>query len=147
MTPRIGCGRWLPPLTPPRAPPWVGWGAPVPGANPLVVEAVSTPVDPAAGVWIAEDVETVLAGVRAGSWIDTTVGAVVAGLDALAFVSDPVGALLQYGVAWIIEHVRPLSEALDWLAGDPSQISAHASTPRDVASYLPSDAADPGRAA
>jgi uncharacterized protein YukE len=119
----------------------------VPGANPLVVEAVSTPVDPAAGVWIAEDVETVLAGVRAGSWIDTTLGAVSAGLDALAFVSDPVGALLQYGVAWIIEHVRPLSEALDWLAGDPGEIAGHAQTWRNVAGELRDRAEDLGRAA
>ena len=69
--------------------------------------------------WIAEDVESILSGVKSGSWIDTTLGAVSAGLDALAFISDPIGSLLQYGVAWIIEHIKPLSEALDWLAGDP----------------------------
>ena len=62
-------------------------------SNPLVAGAVSTPVDPWAGVWIAEDIETILAGVRGGSWIETSLGAVSAGLDALAFVSDPVGAL------------------------------------------------------
>jgi uncharacterized protein YukE len=54
-------------------------------------------------------------------------------------VSDPVGVLLQYGVAWIIEHVRPLTEALDWLAGDPAQISAHAQTWRNVAADLRTD--------
>jgi hypothetical protein len=48
----------------------------------------------------------------------------------------PVGALLQYGVAWIIEHVKPLSEALDWLAGDPAQIAAHAQTWRNVAASV-----------
>ncbi|WP_198141593.1 WXG100 family type VII secretion target [Micromonospora sp. ATCC 39149] len=61
---------------------------------------------------------------------------VSAGLDALAFVSDPAGALLQYGIAWLIEHVKPLSEALDWLAGDPAQITAHAQTWRNVAASL-----------
>ena len=72
---------------------------------PLV--AVANPginTDPWAGVWIAEDIETILAGVKSGSWIDVTLGAVSAGLDALAFVSDPIGSLLQYGVAWIIER-------------------------------------------
>ncbi|MET0423458.1 MAG: hypothetical protein ABW046_06265, partial [Actinoplanes sp.] len=54
--------------------------------------------------------------------MDGTLGAVSAGLDGLALVSDPVGALLQYGIAWLIEHVQPLSEALDWLAGDPAAI-------------------------
>ncbi|MFI6076132.1 hypothetical protein ACIA5C_31750 [Actinoplanes sp. NPDC051343] len=46
-------------------------------------------------------------------------------LDALAVISDPTGALFQYGVACIIDHVKPLSEALDWLAGDLAQIAAH----------------------
>lgn len=83
----------------------------MPVRPPLV--AVANPginTDPWAGVWIAEDIETILAGIKNGSWIDTTLGAVSAGLDALAFISDPIGSLLQYGVAWIIEHVKPLSE-------------------------------------
>jgi uncharacterized protein YukE len=81
-------------------------------------------------------------GVRNGSWIDGTLGVTGASLDALALISDPAGALLQYGVAWIIEHVRPLSEALDWLAGDPGQIAAHAATWRNVAADLRRDADD-----
>ncbi|MFI6075662.1 WXG100 family type VII secretion target [Actinoplanes sp. NPDC051343] len=97
-------------------------------------------------MWIAEDIETILAGIKDGSWIDTTLGAVSAGLDALAFISDPIGSLLQYGVAWIIEHVKPLSEALDWLAGDPGQISAHAQTWRNVASTLHDRSSDLDRA-
>jgi uncharacterized protein YukE len=119
----------------------------VTGANPLVAGAVRTRVDPRAGVWIAEDIESILAGVRGGSWIDTTLGAVSAGLDALALVSDPLGALLQYGVAWIIEHVKPLSEALDWLAGDPGEIAGHAQTWRTVAAALRDEAEQLGRAA
>jgi uncharacterized protein YukE len=102
--------------------------------------------DPWAGVWIAEDIETVLVGVKSGSWIDDALGAVSAGLDTLAFVSDPIGGLLQYGVAWIIEHVKPLTDALDWLAGDPGQISAHAQTWRSVGGALRERAADLDRA-
>ncbi|WP_308042394.1 WXG100 family type VII secretion target [Micromonospora sp. PLK6-60] len=98
-----------------------------------------------AGVWILEDIELITKGVRNGSWIDGTLGVVSAGLDALAFVSDPVGALLQYGIAWLIEHVKPLSEALDWLAGDPAQITAHAQTWRNTATALRESAADLAR--
>jgi uncharacterized protein YukE len=119
----------------------------MPVRPPLV--AVANPginADPWAGVWIAEDIETILAGIKSGSWIDTTLGAVSAGLDALAFISDPIGSLLQYGVAWIIEHVKPLSEALDWLAGDPGQISAHAQTWRNVAGALRDRSSDLDRA-
>jgi uncharacterized protein YukE len=115
--------------------------------NPLVAAGLDGPKDDWSGVWIAEDIELIAQGVRNGSWIDGSLGVVGAGLDALAIISDPVGALLQYGVAWIIEHVKPLSEALDWLAGDPGQIAAHAQTWRNVAGDLRADADDLIRAA
>ncbi|MCU7724308.1 hypothetical protein ODJ79_11330 [Actinoplanes sp. KI2] len=113
--------------------------------NPLVATAQST-VDPWAGVWIAQDIETICQGVKDGSWIEGTLGTVSAGLDALALISDPIGALLQYGVAWIIEHVKPLREALDWLAGDPARIAAHAQTWRNVAGAVHDRANDLDRA-
>jgi hypothetical protein len=109
-------------------------------SNPLVASSADTPPSPWAGVWIAEDVDAILHGVQNGSWTDATLGTVGAGLDALALISDPVGALLQYGIAWLIEHVKPLSEALDWLAGDPAQINAHAQTWRNVAASLGAEA-------
>ncbi|WP_330437841.1 WXG100 family type VII secretion target [Micromonospora sp. NBC_00821] len=115
-------------------------------SNPLVAAAADTPPSAWAGVWICEDIELIAQGVRTGSWIDGSLGVVSASLDALAFVSDPVGALLQYGIAWLIEHVKPLSEALDWLAGDPAQITAHAQTWRNVAGSLRDDAAELARA-
>ena len=111
-------------------------------ANRLVATATDAPVDPWSGVWIAQDIQTLRDAVKNGSWIEGTLGAVSAGLDALAFVSDPIGSLLQYGVAWIIDHVKPLSEALAWLAGDPGEISAHARTWRNVAGALHDRAAD-----
>jgi hypothetical protein len=101
--------------------------------NPLVAAGLEGPKDVWAGVWIAEDIQLIHQGVTNGNWIDTSLGAIGAGLDALAFVSDPIASLLQYGIAWIIEHVKPLSEALDWLAGDPAQIAAHAQTWRNAA--------------
>ncbi|MEV4495360.1 WXG100 family type VII secretion target [Micromonospora arborensis] len=114
--------------------------------NPLIATASAAPPHAWAGVWICEDIELIAQGVRNGSWIDGSLGVVSAGLDALAFVSDPVGALLQYGIAWLIEHVRPLSEALDWLAGDPAQITAHAQTWRNVAGSLREEATALARA-
>ncbi|MEU8229112.1 DUF4157 domain-containing protein [Actinoplanes sp. NPDC048967] len=104
--------------------------------NPLIAAPSARETSPWAGVWIAEDIEQIISGVQNGSWIDGTLGVVGAGLDGLALVSDPVGALLQYGIAWLIEHVKPLSEALDWLAGDPAQIAAHAQTWRNMAAEL-----------
>ena len=67
-----------------------------------------------------------------GGWIDPAIGGVAASLDALAFVTDPLGQLASWGVGWLIEHVKPLSDALDALAGDPDQITAYAQTWKNV---------------
>jgi contact-dependent growth inhibition (CDI) system CdiA-like toxin len=104
--------------------------------DPLVAGRFEQPKGAWAGVWIAEDIEAIAQGVENRSWVDGTLGVAGAGLDGLALVSDPVGAVLQYGISWLIEHVKPLSEALDWLAGDPGQISAHAQTWRNVGSSV-----------
>ncbi|MEV4721489.1 WXG100 family type VII secretion target [Micromonospora noduli] len=109
--------------------------------NPLVATASDAAPSAWAGIWICEDIELIAQGVSSGSWIDGSLGVVSAGLDALALISDPVGALLQYGIAWLIEHVKPLSEALDWLAGKPAEITAHAETWRNVANSLREEAA------
>jgi hypothetical protein len=50
-------------------------------------------------------------------------------------------------VAWLIEHVRPLTQALDALAGDPGEVAAQARTWRSVSASLTGDAADLVRAA
>lgn len=110
--------------------------------NPLVATPTDVSPSPWSGVWIAEDIELLMQGIENGSWVDGILGGVSAGLDALALVSDPAGVLLQYGIAWLIEHVKPLSEALDWLAGDPAQISAYAQTWRNVAGALRDSVAD-----
>ena len=100
--------------------------------NSLVVPRLEQPVDAWSGVWIAEDIQLIAQGVRNRSWVEASLGSAAAGLDTLAFVSDPVSSLLQYGIAWLIEHVRPLTEALDWLAGDPATIAAHTQTWRAI---------------
>jgi uncharacterized protein YukE len=65
--------------------------------------------------------------------VDASLGVGGAALAGLGFVLDPVGSLVSMGVAWLIEHVKPLSDALDWLAGDPDQIAAYAQTWANVA--------------
>jgi hypothetical protein len=110
--------------------------------NPVVAPIGAHAGDPWAGVWLAEDVEALHQGMVNGSWIEASLCGVGAGLDALAAISDPAGALLQYGLSWLMEHIRPLSQALDWLAGDPAQIGAHAAVWRGVSARLQTDAAD-----
>ena len=88
------------------------------------------------GVWIAEDLCDVVSGIRSGNWIDTSIGGFAASMDALAFITDPLGTLVSWGVAWLMEHVKPLRDALDWLAGDPAQITAYAQIWHHVAASV-----------
>ncbi|SNY74061.1 WXG100 family type VII secretion target [Paractinoplanes atraurantiacus] len=108
--------------------------------NPLVAAPSSAGPGPIAGLAPAEDIQQIYQAIQSGSWVDGALGLAGGALDALAFVSDPIGSLLQYGVAWIIEHVKPLSEALDWLAGDPSQVTAQARTWTNIAGRLAGEA-------
>ncbi|MGC5018539.1 hypothetical protein [Micromonospora sp. DT47] len=98
------------------------------------------------GMGLAEDVDLLVAAFRSGSWIDGTIGGFAAGMDTLAVIVDPLGQLVSWGVAWLIEHVKPLSDALDWLAGDPDQITAYAATWTNVAAAMRSSAEDLGAA-
>jgi uncharacterized protein YukE len=109
-------------------------------SNPLVADRPDVQPGTWAGVWIIEDLQTLEHGLTNGSWIDSSLGIVGASLDGLALASDPAGSLLQYGAAYLIEHIKPLSDALDWLAGDPAQITAQAQTLRNVAASLHANA-------
>jgi hypothetical protein len=100
--------------------------------NPLVVDRQDS-TQWYSGLGIVESINDTANGVESGSWVDTTLGGVGVGLDALGLVLDPVGSVVAWGVAWLMEHVQPLSDALDSLAGDPDQVAANASTWKNVA--------------
>ncbi|MGC5031098.1 WXG100 family type VII secretion target [Micromonospora sp. DT229] len=110
-------------------------------ANPLVAPRIDS-TRWYSGLGLVEEINGTVAGIESGSWIDTTIGGVATSLDALATVLDPLGSLVSWGVGWLLEHVKPLSEALDWLAGDPDQINAYAQTWRNVAAQSAGAAAD-----
>jgi uncharacterized protein YukE len=99
-----------------------------------------------AGVAIAEDVAGIGGAVRSRDWADGTLADVAGALDGLSAVRDPLDALKQIGADWLIEHVRPLSEPLEWLAGDPAVIATHVWSLRDVAARLSAEAEELARA-
>lgn len=100
--------------------------------NPLVAQASSSTTW-YTGLGLAEDAAQISNGIQNGSWVDGTLGGVGGTLDVLGLVIDPLGSLVAWGVGWLMEHVRPLKEALDWLAGKPDEIAAHAATWRNIA--------------
>jgi uncharacterized protein YukE len=100
--------------------------------NPLIAEAHSS-TNWYTGLSLVEDAEQISSGIHNDSWVDGTLGGVGGTLDVLGTMIDPLGSLVAWGVSWLMEHVKPLSEALDWLAGNPDEIAAHAATWRNVA--------------
>jgi hypothetical protein len=110
-------------------------------ANPLVA-ARQDSTSAFSGTFIAEDIDALIAGYASGGWIDTAIGGFAGSMDTLAFVTDPLGQLVAWGVGWLIEHLKPLSDALNELAGDPDQIAAYAQTWRNVATAVNSASGD-----
>jgi hypothetical protein len=104
--------------------------------NPLVVASVQQPTNMLSGIWIAEDIEAITDGVRSGNWIETSLGAVGATFDGLSIIDDPFGAALQYIASWAMEHIKPLTDALNWLAGDPAAIAGNTQTWRNVSAAV-----------
>lgn len=112
-------------------------------STPLVAQAQSTTTG-VTGIGLLESAQDLSNGVKDGSWVEGGLGALGTGLEVLSMVIDPLGTLAQYGVAWLIEHVRPLKEALDWLAGDPPVIQSFSETWANVAAEVGALAGDLG---
>ncbi|NUO60722.1 MAG: hypothetical protein HOV78_28990 [Hamadaea sp.] len=102
--------------------------------NPLVAQAQSSTTW-YTGLGLVEDVAQVSEGIKNDSWVDGTLGTVGGTLDLVGLALDPIGSLVAWGVSWLMEHVKPLKDALDWLAGNPDEISAHAQTWENVSKY------------
>jgi hypothetical protein len=102
--------------------------------NSLVVPAHSSTTR-YTGFGLVEDAAQVAGGIHSHSWVDGSLGGVGTSLDVLGAVTDPLGSLVAWGVSWLMEHVKPLQEALDWLAGNPDEIAAHAATWQNVAQF------------
>ncbi|AXB41787.1 RHS repeat-associated core domain-containing protein [Amycolatopsis albispora] len=115
----------------------------MPEGNPLVAQAQSQTTG-VTGIGIAESAVDLANGVSDGSWVEAGLGAVGVGLEVLSLVVDPIGTLASYGVSWLIEHVQPLKEALDWLAGDPPVIQSFSDTWANVAAEVNAIAGDLG---
>jgi hypothetical protein len=80
------------------------------------------------GASIALEIHDVAEGIRNGDWVEGGIGALGVAADGVGLIVDPIGTLAGWGVGWAIEHIRPLSDMLDKLTGDPDQVMAYAQT-------------------
>ncbi|MFE5565797.1 DUF6531 domain-containing protein [Amycolatopsis japonica] len=104
-------------------------------ANPLVAEREDS-TKGHTGVPLLESANDLKEGIEKGDWAAVAMGAVGTALDALSMAMDPFGSILAAGVGWLLEHVGPLSDALDALTGDADQIKAQAETWANIAKEL-----------
>ncbi|WP_406688619.1 hypothetical protein REH65_19665 [Saccharopolyspora sp. ID03-671] len=86
----------------------------------------------AAGIGIAESVNDVSSLNEGSSWVESGLAYGGLALEGISMAVDPIGTLLSYGLSWLIEHVQPLKEALDWFAGDPDGVAAYGKTWENV---------------
>ncbi|MFF2082373.1 RHS repeat-associated core domain-containing protein [Nocardia sp. NPDC058176] len=103
--------------------------------NPLIATKQDT-TDWSTGISLISSVTDLSDAISGGSWIDAGLGVVGLAAEAVSLVVDPLGTLASYGVGWLIEHCQPLQDALDWIAGDPAQIEAYATTWDNVAARI-----------
>lgn len=107
-------------------------------SNDLVVTKESLPKDPnetpdsIKGIGIAESVHDVASLNDGSSWVEAGLAYGGLAMEAVSVAVDPIGTLLSYGLSWLIEHVEPLQEALDWFAGDPDGVKAYGATWENV---------------
>lgn len=105
------------------------------------------------GLGLAEEVDMLALALRNGDWSGGLVSGVGAGIDALGYIANPSRALLSSGIAWLLEHVSVLTDALDQFAGDPGAIKSYANdwrqtgldiltTSGDMRTYVSADTAD-----
>ncbi|MFC7533878.1 hypothetical protein [Actinoplanes sp. GCM10030250] len=102
---------------------------------PLVAEAADSTTG-ISGLGLVEDVRQITDGIRSREWVDTSLGGLGVSMEALSLAFDPLSGLVSWGVGWLMEHVRPLQDALDWLAGDGDEVAAHAATWENVAAVI-----------
>ena len=109
--------------------------------NPLVAQRQDSTKE-FSGVPILESVDETKKAIDSGDWAAGVLGATAVALDAVSAAMDPFGQILAAGVGWLMEHVGPVSDALDSLTGDADEIRAHSKTWQNISAELADIGAD-----
>ncbi len=85
------------------------------------------------GIGIAESISDLVQGIESGNWVDIGLGVTTTALEALSLYMDPIGSVASNLISFVIEHVGPLQDILDQLAGNADGVAAQARTWQNVA--------------
>ncbi|ADD45292.1 WXG100 family type VII secretion target [Stackebrandtia nassauensis] len=103
--------------------------------NPLIAD-VDESTTGTSGLWLVEDTQLLIDAIESGSWVDGVIGGITVGLDVLSAVLDPLGALVSMAIGWLIEHIKPLRDALEKVTGDADKVRSYAKTWDNVSAKL-----------
>jgi hypothetical protein len=73
---------------------------------------------------IVTDVTSLEKDIASGNWVQAGLAGMNIVSDVSKILSDPVGAILQYGLSFLMQAVKPLQQAVTWLVGNPSQVAS-----------------------
>ncbi|WP_328448916.1 hypothetical protein [Amycolatopsis sp. NBC_00438] len=120
----------------------------MPEGNPLVVDAKQDPDGPGAftagngdygwagGIGLAESSMDAFNGIKDGDWVSGGLGVLSLAGEIAGAAVDPFGYLMSSVASFLMEHIQPLKDMLDSLAGNPPVIQSYADTWGNVSKAL-----------
>ncbi len=120
----------------------------MPEGNPLVAESKKDGDGPgpftegngdygyATGINIAESATDAFKGIADGDWVSGGLGVASLAGEIAGAAIDPFGYLMSSVASFLMEHVQPLKDMLDSVAGNPPVIQSYADTWGNVAKAL-----------
>ncbi|MGW5747051.1 hypothetical protein [Amycolatopsis sp. NPDC003861] len=120
----------------------------MPEGNPLVADAKKDPDGPGAftagngdygwagGIGIAESSMDAFNGIKDGDWVSGGLGVLSLAGEIAGAAIDPFGYLMSSVASFLMEHVQPLKDMLDSVAGNPPVIQSYADTWGNVSKAL-----------
>ncbi|UOX88513.1 hypothetical protein MUY14_43725 [Amycolatopsis sp. FBCC-B4732] len=120
----------------------------MPEGNPLVAESKQDPDGPGAftagngdygwagGIGIAESSMDAFNGIKDGDWVSGGLGMLSLAGEIAGAAIDPFGYLMSSVASFLMEHIQPLKDMLDSVAGNPPVIQSYADTWGNVSKAL-----------
>ncbi|WIX85451.1 hypothetical protein [Amycolatopsis sp. DG1A-15b] len=120
----------------------------MPEGNPLVADAKKDPDGPGAftagngdygwagGIGIAESSMDAFNGIKDGDWVSGGLGMLSLAGEVAGAAIDPFGYLMSSVASFLMEHIQPLKDMLDSVAGNPPVIQSYADTWGNVSKAL-----------
>ncbi|MBB5852814.1 hypothetical protein ACFQ05_05915 [Amycolatopsis umgeniensis] len=110
--------------------------APTDGDGPGPLTAGNSEYGYAAGIGVAESAMDAFNGISSGDWVGGGLGVLSLAGEIASAAIDPFGYLMSSVASFLMEHMQPLKDMLDAVAGDPPVIQSYSETWGNVSKKL-----------